>query len=96
MRENRAREHPKTSTFFFLWTIVEDVVLQAWTEKAMEAGPEHISLHFDGLRLDTAKVGCVESHCGDVEAYILQKTKFHVRIRPKVHGVFMRLLSERT
>ena len=30
------REHQETSTLFFLWTVVEDLVMEAWTEKAVQ------------------------------------------------------------
>ena len=90
------REHPETSTLFFLWTVVEDLVMEASTEKAVQLGPQHISLHFDGLRLDAVKVGIdVDAHCRDVEKYVHSKTKFHVRIRPKEHGDFMQLLRKK-
>ena len=42
MQEDADREQPEASTLFFMWTVVEDLVLSAWIEHVRELQPEHI------------------------------------------------------
>eukprot|EP00972_Heterocapsa_arctica_P041811 6164486-Heterocapsa_arctica.AAC.1 len=41
---------PEAAAFFYLWTPVEDYVLEALTDFVRHEPVEHMSLHFDGFR----------------------------------------------
>ncbi|CAE7810987.1 unnamed protein product [Symbiodinium sp. CCMP2592] len=82
--QDQSREHPDASCLFYLWSAVEDIVLDAWTNFVLRQKPKHISLHFDGIRVSRAVVGDdVEGFCRVCTAHIQEITGYKVEIRPK-------------
>ncbi|CAE7587277.1 unnamed protein product [Symbiodinium natans] len=87
------KERPDLSILTYFWNIAEDVVLDAWLAKARTLNSKHLSLHFDGLRIDRSVVlPDPETFCRDCEMLISKETDFKVRIRPKEHENFMSML----
>ena len=55
IQEKGKSEWPEATTFFIWWTGAEDAILDSMVEKIRIVGDriKHLSLHFDGFRLDT-------------------------------------------
>ena len=73
--------------------VVEDYILSAWLQHIQSYDFQHISLHFDGVRVggDTAiDVGVL---CHACEEHIHRTTGFSVTIREKKHYHFVGLLD---
>ena len=90
------RKWPEASTFAAFWQRVEDLILSCWRNWILALPTAHISLHFDGLRVDRARVfAChdsVEAFNADAMAHIKEKTGFGVQIIEKVHASFQDLV----
>ena len=43
---------PEATTFHYMWTAVEDNILEAWVSYLRRQDYQHISLHYDGVRID--------------------------------------------
>ena len=85
--KDRERDRPDASCLFFLWSAVEDLVLEAWLDVVVKSNPAHISLHLDGVRIsENAISGDVSDFCKECELHIQRKTGYQVRIRPKYHS----------
>ena len=85
--KDRERDRPDASCLFFLWSAVEDLVLEAWLDVVVKSNPAHISLRFDGVRIsENAISGDVSDFCKECELHIQRKTGYQVRIRPKYHS----------
>ena len=74
------REWPENTAYHMLWTLVEDACLSAWEAFALEHGPSHLSLHFDGLMASTGNSHWGETCARDSEAFIERSTGFKVCI----------------
>ena len=88
-----------------LWQGIEDRLLTAWTEFVLVHPVGHLSLHFDGLRLDNESTRGYESEtdalghdtfCKESEEAIHLATGFEVQISRKTHETFEDLLFEPT
>ena len=86
--KQEGRRFPESSTLFFMWTAVEDVILHAWLDYILQHPVSHVSLHFDGLRVAEPLPLETQALCSQCEDHILKATGFAVRIRPKVHLTF--------
>ena len=96
MLENADKENPESSTLHHLWTVVEDRIIDAWLEKIAGLNPRHVSLHFDGIRVDTSVIGDdVENFCAQCSDHIAEKTGFKITIRPKLHRHFLEELRSK-
>ena len=74
---------------------MEDYVLTAWSEHIQkEHGPQHLSLHFDGVRVAQIPGKSTETLCADSEQHILAVTGFAVKIREKKHQTVLQLVDE--
>jgi len=81
---------PESSCLSILWQIVESYLVQRWIEWIPEMGaPRHLSLHFDGLRVDRS---FCESISGSVPSFIersqneiFSRTTFKVKLVEKQH-----------
>ena len=49
--QDKAKDYPDASTFFFFWSGAEATVVDSWLDLIREENWEHISLHGDGLSL---------------------------------------------
>ena len=83
------RKWPESSAFHHLWTVVEDHVLEEWAKFAMTKTPNHLSLHFDGIRIDRASVPDPQVFVRECTEHIKQTTGFDVTIVEKTHGFFL-------
>lgn len=90
------KPNPETSTAFYLWSAVEDVILHAWLAFAQRREFQHISLHYDGLRLAPLQGDEVALFCRQSEQHILDKTGFSVKITEKKHRHFLEWLLEQS
>jgi hypothetical protein len=52
-------EWPEASAFSHLWMGVEDFISEKWADFCMQQGPDHLSLHYDGIRIDK---GTIQNH----------------------------------
>ena len=60
----------------------------------MPLSPEHLSLHFDGVRVDKKILGAdVNAFCESCSTRIKEKTGFQVSIRPKQHPDVFHMLD---
>jgi hypothetical protein len=77
---------PEASTFFFMWSAVEDYILTSFINRALETEIQHLSLHFDGFRIQTAEpitdMEAFSTTCSDQAA---ADTGFVVNLRLKHH-----------
>ena len=43
---------PEQSAVYYLWAAAEDIVMTAWLHFALQHQPRHLSLHYDGMRVE--------------------------------------------
>ena len=92
----QCKDRPEVSILTYFWNVAEDVILDAWLEKLEELQSEHLSLHFDGIRVDSKLASpCPQDICDSCMRHIETKTKFKVTIRPKTHACFLTSLKTR-
>ena len=88
--DDAERPRPDASTMFFMWSAVEDAILSAWLDKVQQRHPRHISLHFDGVRVDRDAVGPeATAFCSECSDRIKTVTGFDVTICVKAHLDFL-------
>lgn len=88
------RHWPEATVFHHFWTVAEDSCLEAWARFCLvrQPAPRHLSLHFDGLRIDTGSVADRQAFVEEAQAHILRETGFTVRITEKKVETFMDLV----
>lgn len=67
-------------------------MLESWCNFLLRRRPTHLSLHFDGVRVDEHTVGDVEGLISASESKVKESTGFIVKIRQKTHNYFMQAL----
>lgn len=87
------RSYPEASTFFFMWSAIEDFILSAWLEATTQYTIRHLSLHYDGIRLDADLPDGADAYCRAVQDRIYEQTGFRVTIREKVHRTFLEFVA---
>lgn len=75
-----AKKWPESSTLAYVWQGVEDHVLQSMVEYTLTKDTTHLSLHFDGLRIDRTRVR-MEGGVGDSESLMCNNLSEHVKLR---------------
>ena len=88
VQDNKNVAWPEASCLAHLWQGVEDVVLTAMTNYTAQHPYQHLSLHFDGLRIDKARVqlaGGVSEFCVPMSNHALEQAGYHVTIVEKLH-----------
>eukprot|EP00973_Karenia_brevis_P073492 10211122-Karenia_brevis.AAC.1 len=50
--QDSERRHPEATTWFYMWTAVEDFILECWVDYVLSKEVCHLSLHYDGIMLD--------------------------------------------
>ena len=93
--DDPARKFPDASTFTFVWNAVEDMILSSWLAYLKRFSLDHISLHFDGVRIHGSVPVDIETLCKDCSGHILKDTKFAVKIRQKKHETMKEALLSR-
>jgi hypothetical protein len=94
---NKVKTFPSSTIFHLLWTAVEDYLLEKWCDclEAMQPKPRHLSLHFDGVRVDSKSVPNVLAATSTCEQYIKDRTGFDVKIVQKEHLCLLALLRKK-
>ena len=77
------RKWPESTALHHLWTMVEDYVLEAWTTFAMARNPTHLSLHFDGIRIDRNTITDPAAFADECSEHIHKTTGYKVTIVEK-------------
>jgi len=90
------KDWPEATTFAIWWQGAEDYVLRAWVDRLMTFKPTHLSLHYDGVRVDLECINrsnmSVSEFCQECSRHIAAVTGFSVRIVPKEHRRLLELL----
>ena len=95
--KSNGKKNPDASTLAHLYMAIEDVILTHWCEFVVkQLRPQHMSLHYDGIRVSVAQNMSVTNLCRESEEYIKSKTGFEVHIREKHHRTVLELLKEST
>ncbi len=85
---------PEASVFFHLYAGVEDYVLEAMADFALQKPVQHLSLHFDGIMLDTAAVQSRADFKTEAERFVEQATGYKVELTLKKHALFLDFLTQ--
>ena len=93
MTETSETRWPEASTLAHMWQGVEDHVLHAMLGVVMTRPVEHVSLHFDGLRVDRPRVKVeardegdgVAEMCGLLQEGVKTTTGYEVKVVVKEH-----------
>jgi hypothetical protein len=92
--QDATKKHPDGSILSHLYMACEDFILSNWVQFLTESfSLEHVSLHFDGVRISKVPGVSVEDICRRSEYHIEQRTGFKVRIREKKHRQVLQLLE---
>ena len=83
--DGEAKEHPTVSVLCHLYHCVEDSIVTAWVDLLRRKNPAHLSLHYDGVRIDRSIVEAEENLCTQWQDHTRETTGFAVEIKPKVH-----------
>ena len=92
MVADSGRKWPEATVFHHMWTMVEDACVEAWIEFARKLSPSHLSLHFDGIRIDSASVPDRDAFAKESARHIQRSIGVEVVIVEKVHRTFLELL----
>ena len=76
---------PSATMFYYMWTAVEDFVLEHWCRFLLRLKPTHLSLHFDGVRVNTNTHDDVSALQKECEEHIKTNTGFTVSLAEKKH-----------
>lgn len=88
------KKNPDSSILSHLYFALEDHILTSWCEYIQkEVGPEHLSLHFDGVRLNVGSQKTVAQLCSESEQHILSTTGFRVKVLEKKHRTVLQSLQ---
>ena len=95
--EHSDKEWPEATTFFYTWSAVEDWVIEALSTFAMALHPSHLSLHYDGIKIDPA---CYTSNAEvfrqSAESYIADATGYNVTLERKESSFLLDLMVRKS
>lgn len=77
------RDWPESTALHYLWTAGEDYILQAITSAVLLVPTKHLSLHFDGIMVDDARVGDHSGFQDYIQRHVEEKTGYKINIRRK-------------
>jgi len=87
VRNDPARCFPMATTFTYIWNACEDYILTAMTDFFNNLyRVQHMSLHFDGVRVKLDTTESVESICSKCSEYVQTRTGFSIKLREKRHA----------
>ena len=89
------RKNPESGLLHYWWTPFEDYCLETWATYVLGFKPIHLSLHFDGIRVDTDVVSKCEDFGRRVVDIIRERTGYTVRVTRKEHVFFWDALCSR-
>ena len=93
MEKRSDKPFPGATTYFYMWSSVEGTVLQTWSNYLLSKQPTHLSLHFDGVRINADLVEDVEALLSACQEKIKEATGFNVQIRQKIYQHFLESLA---
>ena len=85
----------EASCFAYLWNAVEDYICSTWVDFILQEEVRHLSLHFDGVRVDKQRCGGdegVEEFLLKSAQHIQQVTHYHVDLAVKRHYFFLQMI----
>jgi hypothetical protein len=91
----QTKGYAEASCFAYLWNAVEDHILSNWVAFILEKDVKHLSLHFDGVRVDKERCGGdsgVQQFLRACEDHIEKSTGYHVELAVKKHVCFRTIL----
>lgn len=94
--KDEAKKNPEASLLSYLYFACEDFILSHWADFLVKTvAPNHLSLHFDGVRISTVSELDVDQLCRDSEQYVERVTGFQIQIREKKHKNIVQLLKDK-
>ena len=96
LNKEQEKRNPDATVFFYMWTTIEDWIVESWTTKLRSVCPQHVSLHFDGVRLNSslrAWANDQRQFLEECERHIEKETGFRVNIVEKKHNSLLQLLQ---
>jgi hypothetical protein len=87
---NDGKSWPENTTFFYMWSPVEDYITEVASDKLLQREVKHLSLHFDGIRVATAgdKVN-PKTRKEDLEQHVFKTTGYVAVFNLKAHRTFL-------
>ena len=92
--EREDKDFPAATVFHYMWTAVEDYILEHWCNFLQRHRPTHLSLHFDGVRVNSDIHADMQELMTACEKHILESTGFAVRIIEKKHQLILDLVRQ--
>jgi len=92
-KDDPKRKFPEASVVHFMWTAVQDAILTSWLGFVRQRPVSHLSLHYDGIRIDKEPPGQVSEFRARCTDHIVKETGFIVNIREKEHHYLFDLLK---
>lgn len=86
---------PAATAFYYLWTSVEDYILEHWCEFLKRLQPSHLSLHFDGVRVSSDVSEDVAKIIQESEEHIRKSTGFDVKVVEKRHTHVLEAIKQK-
>ena len=84
---------PEAHVFHLFWTCIEDAILNTMCNKVMEIpGLKHLSLHFDGMRVDKEAFDSQESLLRKLEEAVKETHGIDIKLKTKTHRTFFEQL----
>ena len=80
---------PENSVLALLYQALEDSVLDAWLQCILQRNCQHVSLHFDGIRIILPPNLSAEQLCNECMEHIANATAFKLSIRVKQHYLLL-------
>ncbi|CAE7235509.1 unnamed protein product, partial [Symbiodinium sp. KB8] len=92
--QTEKKHFPEATLLSHLYFIVEDVVISTCAECLSRDKPQHLSLHYDGVRVSRPATERVEDLCDRLSLRVKAATGFEVVIREKQHLTLLQIISE--
>jgi hypothetical protein len=91
------KKFPEATVLHHFYTVIEDCIMSSWCEFIREDTVQHLSLHFDGIRVDADHRNAgspdgVKTLISTCEDHIAEATGFNVKIKVKKHLYFIELI----
>ena len=85
---------PEATSLAHLLGAAEDFILEAWSEFVLKKEPAHLSLEFDGIRVDSPCVARFENFKQECEDAIYASTGYKVHVVRKVPKFLNEVISD--
>lgn len=90
---DKSKAVPENSVIAYLYQALEDLVLSSWIQYLLTLDLTHLSLHFDGCRIQGQSLD-IPQICQLSCDWIARDTGFHVVLKEKRHFLFLELLQK--